>query len=61
MTVQYIVVVWILDGQLGLGNTTSPYTTLQQVLDVNDSDFITDIVQVAAGDSQSCYIQRVVQ
>ena len=45
------------NGELGIGNTTTPYTTLQQVKGVNGSGFITDIVQVACGNYHSLFIK----
>lgn len=45
------------NGQLGIGNTTSQYRALQQVLGVNGSGYITDIVHVAGGTDFSFFIK----
>ena len=45
-------------GQLGIGNTTQYYTTLQQTLDVNGVDFASNIVQVSGGQYYSLFLKR---
>jgi len=44
-------------GQLGLSNITTPYTTLQQVLGVNGSGYISDIVHVTSSMEYSLFLK----